>query len=60
MPKNRNNIVKVIGAELCLSRAELAEKIGVSRVTIWRWESGKSEPPASKYLDILELVKTKK
>lgn len=27
-----------------LSDAELARRIGLSRVTIWRWRSGKQEP----------------
>lgn len=27
-----------------LTRAELGQLLGVSRITVWRWESGKREP----------------
>lgn len=32
---------------LGISQLQLAERMGVSRQTIHRWESGKSKPPAS-------------
>ncbi len=40
-----------------LSRSELAEACGVSRQTIWEWESGRARPTALRQRKLLEALK---
>ena len=48
------NRLKVIRAELNLSQEKLAEKAGISRVTLSEIENGKAEPESS---TVVKLVK---
>ena len=38
---------------------ELAKRLGVSKVTYWKWETGKAEPKFSKYQQICDLCGVK-
>ena len=44
--------IKAIRHELGLSQEELGKALGVSMLSVLRWENGHSEPCASKYLQI--------
>lgn len=52
---NGKNIVKY-RTDNCMSQSELAEKIGVSKSTLSRWENGKSEPRDEEYKRLFEVV----
>lgn len=39
-----------------LTQEQLAEKLGVSPVTIWKWETGQSEPRFSQFKKLCEAV----
>jgi len=39
--------IKELRSSLYLSQEELAEKIGVQRNTVWRWENGRASPMES-------------
>lgn len=39
-----------------LTQEQLAEKLGVSPVTIWKWEHGQSEPKFSQFKKLCEAV----
>lgn len=38
------------------TQEQLAEKLGVSPVTIWKWENGQSEPRFSQFKKLCEAV----
>lgn len=40
-----------------ISRAEMAERLGVSKVTIWRIETGQTEPRAGLYLAMVDILR---
>ncbi len=44
--------IKAIRKSLRLSQEELGQVLGVSTLSILRWENGQAEPCASKYLQI--------
>jgi DNA-binding transcriptional regulator YiaG len=44
--------IKTIRQFLGLTQEELAQALGVSTISILRWENGQAEPCASKYLQI--------
>lgn len=50
----RNQLDKLIFEEN-ITQEELAEKVGVSRQTVYKWESGKSKPSTSNILKICEV-----
>lgn len=50
----RNQLDKLIFEE-DITQEELAEKVGVSRQTVYKWESGKSKPSTSNILKICEI-----
>lgn len=50
--------IKEIRDRLGLSTQQLADRVGVSRMTINRWENGKSKPHAV-FVKILEKLKGK-
>ena len=52
---NGENIVKYRN-DNCMSQSELAEKIGVSKSTLSRWENGKSEPRDDEFNRLLKVV----
>lgn len=41
--------IKELRLIMGMTQAQFARHIGVSRVTIWKWETGKSNP--AKYID---------
>ena len=52
---NGKNIVKYRN-DNCISQSELAERIGVAKSTLSRWENGKSEPREDEYKRLLEVI----
>lgn len=52
---NGKNIVKYRN-DNCISQKELAERIGIAKSTLSRWENGKSEPREDEYKRLLEVV----
>ncbi len=38
-----------------LTQAELARRLNVSETTIWKWETGKSEPKLSQFKVICDI-----
>jgi DNA-binding XRE family transcriptional regulator len=38
-----------------LTQADLAEKVGVSKLTYWKWETGKSEPKYTQFKKLCEV-----
>lgn len=44
--------------ELKLSQVYVADRLGVSRQAVSKWESGQSEPTASNLVDLAELLET--
>lgn len=53
----KNLSIKQIRIELLLTQQELADKLGLSIVSIQRWESGKSEPSLKHKREIIALCK---
>ena len=47
--------IKEIREKLKLTQTDLADKIGVTLMTIYRWETGKSKPHKTFVKAILEL-----
>lgn len=43
-----------------LTQTEMAEKLGVSRITYWKWETGKSEPKYTQFMKICEVCGVRK
>lgn len=52
---NGKSIVKYRN-DNCISQKELAERIGIAKSTLSRWENGKSEPREDEYKRLLEVV----
>ena len=52
---NGKNITKY-RADNCISQEELAEKIGVSKSTLSRWENGKSEPRGDEFKRLRDII----
>lgn len=52
---NGKNITK-FRTDNCISQSELAEKIGVSKSTLSRWENGKSEPRGEEYKRLRNVI----
>lgn len=42
--------------ELKLSQVYVADRLGVSRQAVSKWEAGRSEPTASNLVDLAELL----
>ena len=40
-----------------MTQIELAKELGVSKVTIWMWETGKSEPRVSQFQELCRVCK---
>ena len=40
----------------CISQSELAERVGVSKSTLSRWENDKSEPRGDEYRRLREVI----
>lgn len=38
-----------------LTQTELAKRLGVSKVTYWKWEAGKAEPKVTQFDRICEI-----
>lgn len=53
------SFVKIARDELQLTQAELAEKLGVSVVTVNRWENGKRKPSIETLNDLSFLLSIK-
>lgn len=51
--------IKIIRESAGLTQEELARAVGVDRVTVANWESGKTEPKLSKARKIAELCGAK-
>lgn len=52
---NGKNITKY-RADNCISQEELAEKIGVSKSTLSRWENGKNEPRGDEFKRLRDTI----
>jgi len=52
---NGKSIVKYRN-DNCISQKELAERIGIAKSTLSRWENGKSEPREDEYKRLLEVI----
>ena len=50
---------KKIRKRLELTKAEFARRLGVTWMTVYRWESGKSNPDPRSVRDIEALIKEK-
>lgn len=55
-----NDFVKAIRAELGLNQEQLAMQLGVSPVTVNRWENGKAKPTAMAQNKLFEICKESK
>lgn len=55
-----NDFVKAIRAELGLNQEQLAMQLGVSPVTVNRWENGKAKPTAMAQNKLYEICKKSK
>lgn len=42
-----------------LTQAQIAEQLDVSPITIWKWETGKAEPKASKFMHLCKAYGVK-
>lgn len=51
-----NNRIRVILAEKQVSNRTLAEKMGVSEMTISRWVTNKVQPSMSQFVEISKLL----
>ena len=56
MIKNLSTYIKSRRQNIGLTQKQLAEKVGVTDVTISRWESGQREPVASDFLRLCEVL----
>lgn len=55
--RRRELIAKLTGEEI--TQAELARRLGVTPVTVWRWEHGQGAPgpvQQAKLIDVLEFT----
>ena len=48
--------IKQIRKQLGMTKAEFARKLGVSRMSVWRWEAGKSTPDQRVRRDMQKLL----
>ena len=56
MIKNLPSCIKSRRQNIGMTQKQLAEKVGVTDVTISRWESGQREPIASDFLRLCEVL----
>ena len=56
MIKNLPSCIKSRRQSIGLTQKQLAELVGVTDVTISRWESGQREPIASDFLRLCEVL----
>jgi putative transcriptional regulator len=54
---NYSRLLKAIREKELLSQTELAEKLGVSYVSVNRWENGKHEPSYKTKREIIRICK---
>lgn len=50
--------IKQIRTELGLTQKELANKLGVTHISVWKWEKGRARPHKTFVNKILELKAT--
>jgi DNA-binding XRE family transcriptional regulator len=49
--------LKAARVNIGLTQEELAKEVGVSPVTIWKWETGKAEPRLSQAKRLCDICK---
>jgi transcriptional regulator with XRE-family HTH domain len=53
-----SDLIKDSREKLGLTQAELANRLGVSKATVYNWENGRQIPPSDKLFEITELAGT--
>ena len=48
--------IKEARARMCLSQKRLAQEVGVSEITILRWEKGQSSPNSEKLKKLAQIL----
>jgi transcriptional regulator with XRE-family HTH domain len=55
-PRTLGDELKKSRVDLGLSQKTLAERLGVDESTVWNWEHGRTEPPASLRVRIIRFL----